>query len=58
MTKVSQAKPVTDSERLQEISGFHNQWVDDIRTQDKAQSMIAKMIGATKARRIFYEVTT
>ena len=58
MNKVSQAKPVSDSERLQKIINFHDEWVDDIRTQDKAQSMIAKMIGAKKARRIFYEVTT
>jgi phycoerythrobilin:ferredoxin oxidoreductase len=58
MNKVSQAKPVSDSDRLQKIINFHDQWVDDIRTQDKAQSMIAKMIGAKKARRIFYEVTT
>ena len=50
--------PETDSARIQTIENFHAQWVDDVRTQDKAQGMIAKMIGAKKARRIFYEVTT
>jgi hypothetical protein len=34
------------------------QFVSDIRTQDKAQGMMAKMIGAEKARRIFWEITT
>ena len=32
--------------------------VDDIRTQDKAQGMMAKLIGKETAKRIFYEVTT
>ena len=50
--------PETDSSRLQIIRARHQEFVNDIRTQDKAQSMIAKMIGAEKARRIFYEVTT
>ena len=58
MDKVSRTEPVTDPERLQGVRQFHEQWVDDIRTQDKAQGMIAKMIGAKTARRIFYEVTT
>ena len=58
MTKVAQAHPVSDTGRCQELADFHAQWVDDIRTQDKAQSMMAKMIGSKKARRIFYEVTT
>ncbi len=52
------AEPVTDTARLVEIRTAHDQFVSDIRTQDKAQSMIAKMIGADKARRIFYEITT
>ncbi|MGI9342634.1 MAG: hypothetical protein ACR2QV_07270 [Gammaproteobacteria bacterium] len=52
------AEPVTDPQRFERIAGFHAQFVDDIRTQDKAQGMIAKMIGKEKARRIFYEVTT
>ena len=45
-------------ERLQQIAAFQDKWVDDIRTQDKAQGMIAKMIGSKTAKRIFYEVTT
>ena len=52
------AEPVTDPERLAHIAAFHAQFVDDIRTQDKAQGMIAKMIGKDKAHRIFYEITT
>jgi len=48
----------TDPDRLATLNAFHEKWIDDIRTQDKAQGMIAKMIGAKKARRIFYEVTT
>lgn len=58
LSQVATAEPVTDSGRLEVIKQFQNQWVDDIRTQDKAQGMIAKMIGADTARRIFYEVTT
>ncbi len=58
MDKVSRCEPVTDPERLAGVRAFHDRWVDDIRTQDKAQGMIAKMIGAKTARRIFYEVTT
>lgn len=50
--------PTTDSTRLQQIDAAQAQFVSDIRTQDKAQGMIARMIGADKARRIFYEVTT
>lgn len=57
-TQVAQAEPVTDSERLRRIEQFQAGWVDDIRTQDKAQGMIAKMIGKKTAQRIFYEVTT
>ena len=56
--QVAQAVPVKDPGRLNQISTFQDQWVDDIRTQDKAQGMIAKMIGKKTARRIFYEVTT
>jgi len=58
MDQIAVAEPESDSGRLQRIADFHSQWVDDIRTQDKAQGMIAKMIGAKKARRIFYEVST
>jgi hypothetical protein len=58
MSKVSHAQPTEDPARLQVLKSFHDQWVDDLRTQDKAQGMIAKMIGAKTAKRIFYEVTT
>jgi hypothetical protein len=58
LEQVRKEQPETDVGRLQRIKGFHEGWVNDIRTQDKAQGMIAKMIGAKKARRIFYEVTT
>jgi hypothetical protein len=51
-------EPVESPERLAKIQELHNQFVDDIRTQDKAQGMISKMIGKAKARRIFYEITT
>ncbi len=49
---------VQDEARLAQISEAQAQFVSDIRTQDKAQGMMARMIGAEKARRIFYEVTT
>jgi len=52
------AEKVTDPDRLEHIGRFHDQFIDDIRTQDKAQGMIARMIGKEKARRIFYEITT
>ena len=52
------AERVTDPDRLAKIAAFHERFVDDIRTQDKAQGMIAKMIGKDKAHRIFYENTT
>ena len=52
------AEPVTDPERQAKIREFQSGFVEDIRTQDKAQGMIAKMIGPKTARRIFYEVTT
>lgn len=54
----SRTEPVEDPARLAEISRYQTQFVDDIRTQDKAQGMMAKMIGKETARRIFYEVTT
>jgi len=52
------ARPVEEAGRLTAIKAFHEQFIDDVRTQDKAQGMIAKMIGKDKARRIFYEITT
>lgn len=52
------APVVTDPAHLAQIQAAQAQFVSDIRTQDKAQGMMAKMIGADKARRIFYEVTT
>lgn len=52
------SEPVTDASRLEQIRSFHETFVEDIRTQDKAQGMISKMIGKDTARRIFYEVTT
>lgn len=55
---VVSAGKIRDTNRLGEIRAFHAQFKEDIRTQDKAQGMIAKMIGSEKARRIFYEVTT
>lgn len=55
---VRTATPVTDAGKLNAISQFHEQWIDDIRTQDKAQGMMAKMIGPNIAKRIFHEVTT
>ncbi|MCP4274989.1 MAG: hypothetical protein GY779_01400 [Gammaproteobacteria bacterium] len=58
LQKVGQAQLVSDSRRRHKIASFHDQWVDDIRTQDKAQGMMAKMIGKNIAKRIFYEVTT
>lgn len=56
--EVARAQPVTDPERLKRIAAFQSRWIDDIRTQDKAQGMMAKMIGKETAHRIFYEVTT
>ncbi|UCG71452.1 MAG: hypothetical protein JSV45_09255 [Chromatiales bacterium] len=58
MQQIDAADPVEDPGRLATIRAFHQRFVDDIRTQDKAQGMISKMIGKDKARRIFYEVTT
>ncbi len=58
MELVEQTTAETDPEKLQQLEAFQDQFVDDIRTQDKAQGMIAKMIGKKTAHRIFYEVTT
>lgn len=58
LQQAAAAEKVTDPSALRRIESFHAQFVADIRTQDKAQGMIAKMIGKEKARRIFYEVTT
>ena len=58
LDEATRAQPVAEADRLAQIARFQDQFRDDIRTQDKAQKMIAKMIGADKARRIFYEVTT
>jgi len=51
-------EPVQDPERLARIRKFQLQFVEDIRTQDKAQGMMARLIGKDTAKRIFYEVTT
>ncbi len=58
LSQLDELQPETDPARLAEIEKFHAGFVSDIRTQDKAQSMIAKMIGKDKAKRIFYEITT
>ncbi|MDH3978193.1 MAG: phytochromobilin:ferredoxin oxidoreductase [Gammaproteobacteria bacterium] len=58
LQQAAAAEPVTDPARLEQIKVFHEQFISDIRTQDKAQGMMAKMIGKDKARRIFYEITT
>jgi len=58
LEQLNDLEPETDPDRLARIAEFHAGFVDDIRTQDKAQSMMAKMIGKDKARRIFYELTT
>jgi Ferredoxin-dependent bilin reductase len=54
----TRSDPVQDPGRLAEVSRLQAQFIDDIRTQDKAQGMMGKMIGKETARRIFYEVTT
>jgi hypothetical protein len=48
----------TDPNRIMQIQSFQAGFVEDIRTQDKAQSMMAKILGKDKAKRIFHEVTT
>jgi hypothetical protein len=58
LQNVADARPVADREQRAKIAAFHDQFKEDIRTQDKAQGMIARMIGADTARRIFYEITT
>lgn len=52
------SETVQDPVRLAQIDEAQARFVSDIRTQDKAQGMMARMIGAEKARRIFHEVTT
>jgi hypothetical protein len=51
-------EPITDPARRVQVEAANAQFVSDIRTQDKAQSMMARMIGKDTARRIFWEVTT
>lgn len=58
LAQLKDAKPETEPERLARISAFHEGFIDDIRTQDKAQAMMGRMIGKNTAKRIFYEVTT
>ena len=58
LERAAEAEPESDPRRRAHIERFHAGFVDDIRTQDKAQGMIAKMIGKDKAHRIFYEITT
>ncbi len=58
LARVRDATPVADPVRRRRIADFQAQFVEDIRTQDKARGMIGKMIGAEKAQRIFYEITT
>lgn len=58
LRQIEASTPVEDPGKLEQIREFHDVFVEDIRTQDKAQGMIGKMIGKEKARRIFYEVTT
>jgi hypothetical protein len=50
--------PTVEPARQARIRAAHEQFISDIRTQDKAQGMMAKMIGRETARRIFWEVTT
>ena len=50
--------PVGDPDARARIEARQRQFVEDLRTQDKAQGMMARMIGKETARRIFYEVTT
>jgi len=58
LTVAATAEPLQEPAKLEQIAAFQAQFREDIRTQDKAQGMIAKMIGKEKARRIFYEITT
>ncbi len=58
LTRLKATQPEKDPRRLARIETFHAGFIDDIRTQDKAQAMTARMIGKNTAKRIFYEVTT
>jgi hypothetical protein len=58
MQQVAAAGIETDIAKLTQLKTFQDGFIDDIRTQDKAQGMISKMIGKQTAHRIFYEVTT
>jgi len=58
MKQVEATEVETDPEKLEQLKAFQDEFISDIRTQDKAQGMIAKMIGKKTAKRIFYEVTT
>jgi len=58
LRRASTAQPVRDPERLARILHAQEKFVEDIRTQDKAQGMMARMIGKETAKRILYEVTT
>lgn len=51
-------EPCHDSQRMEQVKAMREQFISDIRTQDKAQGMTSKFIGKEKARRIFYEVVT
>ena len=58
LLQVRAATPVDDEQKRAAVLAFHEAFRTDIRTQDKAQGMMAKLIGADTAKRIFYEVTT
>jgi len=58
LTVATAAEALQDPVKLEQVAKFQAQFREDIRTQDKAQGMIAKMIGKEKAHRIFYEITT
>ena len=58
LRQVQRAQPMTDPNRRAVVAAFHRQFRDDIRTQDKARGMMAKLIGADTAKRIFYEIVT
>ena len=51
-------EPLGDLADRTTVERFHDQFRSDIRTQDKAQGMMAKLIGKDTAKRIFYEVST
>ena len=50
---VSAADEVSNTDRRTVVKKFQDKFRDDIRTQDKAQGMIAKMIGAKTAKTHF-----